>query len=142
MPLFFIRKPMWHRTNWYENWAPVVGRILLAAPFAVGAVFKAPWTAGFAPQVAMTAAVGVPLAGTAVFLAFLLEVIIAVMLFFGYRARLAAAVAVPYVVLLTALFHHTFATPYDFGFFVDHLVLIGALLYVSVFGSGRWSVRG
>lgn len=132
---------MWHTTPWYTMYAPVIARILLTVPFAVGALFKIPWSAGFAPQVAATAAVGVPFATVAVFLAFLLEAAFAVMFLLGYRVRLAAAVAVPYVILLTALFHHTFATPMDLGLFVDHLVFIAALLYMSVIGSGRFSLR-
>lgn len=132
---------MWHKMHFYESWAPVVARLLLAVPFAIGAIFKFPLAEGFAGQVAATAAVGVPFANVAVFLAFLLEIAIAASFTLGFHARLAAAVAVPYIVLLTALFHLTFATPYDFGFFIDHLVFIGAMLYVSVFGSGRWSLR-
>ncbi|HUQ29981.1 MAG TPA: DoxX family protein [Candidatus Paceibacterota bacterium] len=119
----------------YERWAPVLGRILLAVPFLVGAFFKIPGTEGFAAEAGMTAAVGVPFATAAVFLAFLLEVLVGIAFIIGWKVRMFAAILIPYVILLTALFHHSFTTPYDIGFFVDHLVLIGALLYASVYGA-------
>lgn len=123
--------------NACKSWAPVLGRILIAVPFIIGALFKIPGTAGFTSEASMTAAVGVPFATIGVFLAFVLEVIAAIALVLGWRVRLVAVVLIPYVVLLTALFHFHFDSPVAVGFFVDHLVLIGALLYVYGFGAGK-----
>lgn len=124
-----------------EKWSPVLGRMILAIPFLLGALYKIPGTPGFGMEVGMTAAVGVPFATVAVFLAFVLEVIVGIAFVLGWRVRMFAAILVPYVVLLTALFHFHFTTPTEIGFFVDHLVLIGALLYMSAYGAKTWALR-
>ncbi|MDR3559369.1 MAG: DoxX family protein [Candidatus Pacebacteria bacterium] len=119
----------------YENWAPVVGRIFIASVFLAGAWFKIPGTAGFSMEAGFTAAAGVPLAGIAVFLAFLLEVISGAALIIGWKTRPVAFILVLYIILLTLIFHLHFGTPQDIGMFIEHLALIGGLLYISVLGA-------
>jgi putative oxidoreductase len=119
----------------YEKWAPVLGRVLLAVAFLVGAAFKIPGTEGFAMEVGMTAAVGVPFASVAVFLAFILEVVGGVALIVGWNTRLFAFVLGLFTALLTALFHMDFSNPMNIGMFLSHLSLMGGLLYLSVYGA-------
>ncbi len=130
-----------YNTRSYEAWAPVAGRVLLAVPFLVGALFKIPGTQGFGMEASMTAQVGVPLATVAVFLAFVLELVAAIGFIIGWKVRPITAILIPYVILLTWLFHFNFSTPTDIGFFVDHLVLIGGLLYLSVYGAKHAAVQ-
>lgn len=130
-----------HQIRMYENWAPVVGRLLLAVAFLIGAAFKIPGTESFAAEVAMTAAVGVPFATVAVFLAFILEVAGGVALVIGWKTRLMAFLLMLFTVLLTALFHSNLSDPMQIGQFVSHLSLIGGLLYVSVYGAQHAAVQ-
>ena len=130
-----------HMTRPYETWAPVLGRLLLASAFLVGALMKIPGTEIFTQQVAATAAVGIPLASVAVTLAFVLEVVAGIALAIGWKARLSAFVLMLYTILLTVLFHMSFADPMAFGFFMSHLYLIGGLLYASVYGAQHVAVN-
>ena len=39
------------------------------------------------------------------------------------------------MIVLTLLFHTTFASQVDYGFFVDHLIMIAGLLYIAAYGA-------
>jgi len=125
----------------YENWAPVVGRVFLAAVFLVGAVFKIPGTKSLAGEVAFTAKAGVPLAPLAVFLAFLLELFAGIALVVGWKTRPVAFILALYTALLTLIFHFHFSTPMALDEFMSHLGLIGGLLYISVYGARHAAVE-
>ena len=119
----------------YEHWAPVVGRVLFALLFLVGALFKIPFTAGFAMESGMTAAHYVPLPNVAVFIGFVIEVVAAAALIVGYRTRMVAFWLMLYTILLTLIFHSGFESPDALGQFISHLGLIAGLLYMSVYGA-------
>jgi len=125
----------------YETWAPVVGRILLAVGFLIGASMKIPGTESFTMEVGMTAAAGVPFAYLAVILAGILEVVAGVAIIIGWNTRLFAFLLTLFTILLTALFHMSFADPMAFGIFMGHLYLIGGLLYLSVYGAQNMAVK-
>lgn len=118
----------------YERWAPRVARILLAIQFAVAAYYKLTM---FSVQVAQTAAVGVPLPQVAVALGLLLELIAIAALLTGWQLRRVSVVLGAYVALLAVLFYRDWSDPMKFGFFISHLSLIAACLYVSVYGAKR-----
>ncbi len=125
----------------YETWAPVIGRVLLAVGFLIGAFFKIPGTEGYTMEVGMAAAVGIPFAAVAVFLAFILEIVASIAIIIGWKTRLFAFLLMLFTILVTALFHMTFADPMAFGMFVSHLSLIGGLLYLSVYGAQSMAVK-
>jgi putative oxidoreductase len=126
----------------YETWAPFVGRLFLGGAFAFSALWKIPGTEMFTMQVATTAATWWPLAMPSVFLAFILEAVGGLALIFGWRARVFAAIFVPYVALLTVLFHWPDPSdPNSIGAFINHLVFIGGLLYVSVYGAKSIAIK-
>lgn len=127
--------------NAYQKWAPVVARIIFGLQFLLGASFKIPGTPFFAGEVAQTAAVGVPFPMVAVLLAFVLEVVLGLMLVFGWHARKAAMILAPYVLLLAVLFYRNLSDPMTMGMFVSHLSFIAGLLYVSVYGAQHFAVR-
>jgi len=118
----------------YERWAPRVARILLAIQFAVAAYYKLTM---FSVQVSQTAAVGVPLPQVAVTLGLLLELIALAALLTGWQLRRISVVLGSYVALLAVLFYRDWSDPMKFGFFISHLGLIAACLYVSVYGAKR-----
>jgi len=118
----------------YERWAPRVARVLLAIQFAVAAYYKLTM---FSVQVGQTAAVGVPLPQVAVALGLLLELTAIAALVTGWQLRRISVVLGAYVALLAVLFYRDWSDPMKFGFFISHLGLVAACLYVSVYGSKR-----
>jgi putative oxidoreductase len=128
-------------TRAYENWLPLIARILFGAQFLMGAMFKIPMTPGFANEVAMTAAAGFPFATVAVFLAFVLEVVAGLMLVFGFRARLAGFLLAGFTGILAVTFYRDWSSMQTMGMFISHLGLIAGLLYVSVYGAQFGAVR-
>ena len=125
----------------YENWAPVLGRVLMGGLFLFAATMKIPGTATFAMEVGMTAAAGVPFASVAVTLALILEVVGGLALILGWKTRFFAFLLTLFVALLTVLFHMNFgADPMAVGMFVNHLGLLAGLLYISVYGARHCAV--
>ncbi len=118
----------------YERWAPRVARALLAIQFAVAAYYKLTM---FSMQVGQTAAVGVPLPQVAVALGLVLELVGIAALVTGWQLRRISVVLAAYVALLAVLFYRDWSDPMKFGFFISHLGLIAACLYVSVYGAKR-----
>lgn len=127
--------------NVYKQWAPVLARITFGGMFLFAAFGKLPGSEMFIANVMAAVQVGVPFAYIAVLLAFVLEVVTGLMLVLGYHTRLAALALIPYIALLTVLFHISFSSPIEIGFFVDHLILIAGLIYVSVYGAQRFALR-
>jgi len=126
----------------YNTWAPVVARIIFGGVFLFSASWKIPGTEMFAMQVEQTAAVGVPLALIAVALAFLLEVIGGLALIVGWRTKFFAMLFLPFVALLTILFHiPNLEDPMSIGLFIDHLVFMAGLAYLSVYGAQNFALK-
>ena len=118
----------------YESWAPVIARIMFGLFFLFAAAAKIPGTSMYSGSVEMTASAGIPFAAFAVIVAFIVEVVTGLALVFGWYARMAATFLIFYVAILTIIFHLHFSSQIEIGFFVDHLLLIAGLFYVSVFG--------
>lgn len=125
----------------YENWAPVVARVVFGALFLMGASFKIPGTEGFLMETGMAAAMGVPFATVAVFLAFVLEVVAGLALIIGWQARRAAFVLAVFTLALAFIFYGNVSDPMVMGQFVSHLGLVAGLLYISVYGARHAAVR-
>ena len=125
----------------YERWAPFLGRVLFAFLFLFAAYGQIPGTQNFSMEVGMTASQGVPLPMAAVTLAFLVDFLCGLALLLGFYARFAAALLVPYVLILGLVFYHHFSDPMQLGFFISHLGLMAGLLYVSVYGARDVAVR-
>jgi putative oxidoreductase len=120
----------------FEKWAPFVGRLILGGAFVFGALWKIPGTEMFAMQVAQTAATWWPFATISVFLAFILEAVGGLALIVGWKTRIFATVFAAYVALLTVLFNlPDMQDPMSIGTFINHLIFIAGLLYVSVYGA-------
>lgn len=122
----------------YSRWAPFVARLIFAFQFLVGAYFKIIWHSA---EVAQSAAVGIPFAEVAVWLAFAFEVLASLCLIIGYRVRPVAMLLAAYVLLLALLFYRNVADPMTMGMFISHLGFIAGLLYVSVYGARSFALR-
>jgi len=126
----------------YENWAPVVARVILGAAFLYSAVWKIPGTEMFTMQVATTAATWWPLATLSVFLAFILEAVGGLALIIGWKSRLFAFLLAGFVAILTIVFHWPdWSDPMSIGTLTNHLVFIAGLLYVSVYGAKHFALK-
>lgn len=121
-------------THSYQRAALITARVLLAIQFGTAAWFK---IMGFSGEAAMTAQVGVPFATIAVAVALALEVAGVIALLTGFKLRPIAFLLALYVALLAVLFYHDWSNQLNFGFFMSHLGLAAALLYVSVFGGKK-----
>jgi putative oxidoreductase len=122
----------------YERYAPFLARLIFGFQFLIGALFKVLWHQA---EVAQTAAVGVPFPELAVWLAFVLEVVLALALIVGYHTRIAAFTLAVYTFALALIFYNNLADPMTMGMFISHLGFIAGLLYVSVYGARSFALR-
>ena len=129
-----------HFSRSYQQFAPLVARVIFGGMFLMGAAFKIPGTAPFLGEVGMSAAQGLPFAMIFVALAFLLEVVCGIAVIVGWHTRHAAFVLAVFTAALTFIFHSDFADMNSIGQFVSHLGLIAGLLYVSVYGAQSFAV--
>jgi putative oxidoreductase len=86
---------------------------------------------------------GVPFANLSMPLAALFEIATGLMLVTGWRAREAGVALAMWIVVLGPLFHQFWNVPPELwqesvDNFFHHLVMFGGMVYVAVFGPGRW----
>ena len=120
--------------------ALLVARIGLASLFLFSGCQKLTHLQGAAQW---AAAQGVPFAWLLMPLAGLFEVASAVMLITGWHARQAAVALAAWIIVLGPLFHRFWEAPPQLwqieidGLF-HHFVMFGGMIYLAVFGPGRW----
>jgi putative oxidoreductase len=119
----------------YENWVPLIARIVFGLMFLMGATFKIPGTENFAFQVAASAAVGIPFPLIAVTLAFILEVAGGVALIIGWQTRTFALLLAGFVVLIALFFYRNLSDQATFASFMSCITEIAGLAYISVYGA-------
>ncbi len=124
-----------HMNRLIKNYAPLFGRILLGGFFlwnGVQTLLHLPATAE------MLTTAGLP---SSVFLATLvgaIEVLGGIGLVVGFHTRLCAAVLAFYIALVAGfLFNANDAA--GTHLFLQRMAIVGGLLYVVAYGSGRWS---
>lgn len=125
-----------------QDWAALIGRILLAAIFIQTGFQK---ITDFAGTVAFAASAGLPLPEVAVALAIAIELGGGLMLLVGYRARLAALAIAVFCLVAAFVFHRYWSLPVDkqmaeYIFFWKDLAIAGGMLVVFAFGPGRLSL--
>ena len=86
---------------------------------------------------------GVPLAHQLMPLAAVFEVACGLMIVAGWRARGAAAALAAWIIVLGPVFHQFWNAPPPMwqgaiDNFFHHLVMLGGMIYLAVFGPGRW----
>jgi putative oxidoreductase len=123
----------------YENWAPVVARVVFGLVFLMSAFYKIPGTETFTMQVGMSADAGIPFATLAVGLAFVLEVVGGIALIAGWHTRMAAAALAAFVVLIALFFFRDWSDQTIMGNFISCMTQAAGLLYVSVYGARHFA---
>lgn len=124
------------------QYAPLIGRILVAAIFlwsGVGKIF------GFAGTLGYMEKMGVPLTTIALIITIVVEVGASLMLIVGWKARIGAAALLIWMIPVTLIFHAFWAVPPEqtqmqMIQFFKNLGLMGAMLLIVGFGSGPYSV--
>lgn len=122
----------------YELWAPVLGRILIAALFIMGGIGK---LMDFAGSVAYAQAFSVPFPEAAIVIAILVELGGGLMLLFGFWSRLVAFKIAGFLVVVTLIFHSDFSDPNQMIQFLKNMAIIGGLFYVSVHGARKAALK-
>lgn len=131
-----------HALSGITAFAPLVGRILVAAIFLWSGIGK---IGGFAGTLAYMQSKGVLLAEIALVITIIVEIGAALMLILGWKARLGAAALFLWMIPVTLIFHAFWAVPPEevqmqtIQFF-KNLGLMGAMLLIVGFGSGPYSV--
>jgi len=116
---------------------PLIARICLAAIFFWSGIGKVLDPAGTQQQIA---GAGVPLPVLALVGAIVFELVGALLVLLGYKARWGAIALIVFLVPTTLLYHTDFANPMQLTQFLKNLALIGGLLMVVYIGSGPLSL--
>jgi putative oxidoreductase len=122
----------------------LVARVLLAWMFLVAGYGK---IGGFEGTVGYIASKGLPLPQLVAVGTIVLEIVAALALIIGYKARWAALALALFTVLATLIFHNYWAMPEAQQrtqelMFLKNLAVTGGMLMVAAFGAGRISLDG
>jgi putative oxidoreductase len=125
------------------KFGPVVGRFLIALIFLLSGLAK---IGDFAQTAGFMASKGLPMVQVLLVLSIVIEIGAALTLIVGWRARLGAAALFLWMIPVTLVFHNFWAAPADqqqieMVNFLKNLSIMGALLYVMAYGSGRFSLK-
>lgn len=120
----------------------LIARLCMASLFlwsGLEKLFDVEGAAGFATSK------GVPFALQLMPLAIVFEITAALMLIIGWRTRIAAIALAVWMLVLGPWFHQFWNVPREMwqmmiDDFFHHFVMIGGMIYVAVFGPGRWSL--
>jgi len=118
-------------------WVQPLGRIFLSAIFIVSGLGKA---FAFGGTVTFMDSVGVPFANVALVLALILEIGGGLALLLGWQVRYASYALIVFSVFATLFFHLDFSVQANQVAFFKNLGLVGGLMYVIMFGAGKWSL--
>lgn len=112
----------------------LVGRMFLSVIFLLSAFMK---LTHFNAQVAYAESMGVPLAGMAIILAALAELIGGLAILTGFKARAGAWLLFLYMIPTTVIFHTNFADQTQMVHFLKNLAIMGGLLLLAGAGPGQ-----
>ena len=119
----------------FDNLFPLAGRALISFIFILAGYNK---LMGYAGTVAYMQKAGVP--------GYLLPVVIAVelggglLLLTGFLTRIVALLLAGFTLLAAYFFHRNFGDAGQFVQFQKNLAIAGGLLFVVLYGAGRWSL--
>ena len=120
-----------------NKYLPLIGRILIGAPFIMSGIGK---LTSFTATAGFIASVGLPLAGLGVVIAVLMEAGGGTLLLLGYRTRLVAPLMALFTLATAIFFHHNFADQNQMIHFLKNIMLVGGLLNIAYFGAGPVSL--
>ncbi|NTX27715.1 DoxX family protein [Burkholderia pyrrocinia] len=119
------------------KYLPLLGRILIGAPFLMSGLSK---LAAHAATVGYIASVGLPAPSLAFVVAVLVEAGGGLLLMSGYRARPVALAMALFSVVTAVFFHHNFADQNQMIHFLKNVMMAGGLLQIAYFGAGAFSL--
>jgi len=112
-----VAHPFW------QSWGLLIARIIIAGVFGMATAFKFMDMAATAGYIA---AAGIPFSLPLAWIAAIFELALVIAFLTGTSMRLAALLAIVYVLFLGFTFHgpsHWQANQDEFGFFIDHFTL-------------------
>ncbi|MFM0551129.1 DoxX family protein [Paraburkholderia sediminicola] len=115
---------------------PLLGRILIGAPFVMSGLGK---LGAYAATVGYIAAMGLPVPPLAFVVAVLTELGGGLLLLSGYRARAVSLAMAVFCVVTALFFHHNFADQNQMIHFLKNVMMAGGLLQITYFGAGAFS---
>jgi len=121
-------------------YAILIGRVLIGLIFVMSGINKIA-----DPQGTQQYMVGMGITTATTFLyagAVCLEVVGGLSLLLGVWAKWGAAALIVFMIPATLIFHTNFGDQNQTIHFLKNLAMIGGLLYVAVYGSGRFSIDG
>lgn len=116
---------------------PLLGRILIGAPFVMSGLGK---VATYGATVGYIAAMGLPVPPLAFVIAVLTELGGGLLLLSGYRARTVSLAMAVFCVVTAMVFHHNFADQNQMIHFLKNVMMAGGLLQITYFGAGALSL--
>jgi len=116
---------------------PLLGRILIAAPFLMSGLGK---LASYGPTTQMISAVGLAPAPLGWLIAVLVEVGGGALLLIGLKVRWASLAMALFTLATAVSFHRNFADQNQMIHFLKNIMLIGGLLNIGYFGAGPLSL--
>jgi putative oxidoreductase len=117
---------------------PLIARVCLAAIFLRSGASKLLDFAGTQEQIA---GAGLPLAALLAAGAIIFELVGAVLVMLGYKAKWGALLLILFLIPATLVFHTNFAEGMQVTQFFKNLAILGGLLMVTAFGSGALSLE-
>jgi putative oxidoreductase len=121
--------------NTQQNFADLLGRVLIAAIFLISGLGK---ISGYAGTQGYMAAMGVP--GALLPLVIALEVLGAVAIIVGWRTRLVAFLLAGFSVVSALIFHRALGDQTQFIMVMKNLAIAGGFLFLVARGAGEWSL--
>lgn len=123
----------------YNDPALLVGRLLIAVIFALGAYGKWMGLAGFAGYLTK---LGVPAPAIAAPLTAAFETSVAIALVLGFQTRIAALAVAAFCILSALMAHMNFADMNQQIHFMKNLAMAGGALALFAAGPGAYSMDG
>ena len=120
-----------------DRFAPVLGRLLMAAIFLFSGLGKVMDPAG---TVAYIQSAGLPQPQVAFVVTVMVELLGGLALLSGFHARAAALVLALFSIAAALNFHTNFADQNQLIHFLKNLAMAGGLLQVYAFGAGAFSM--
>ena len=119
------------------RYAPLVGRIGIAAIFLLSGLSKLAAPAG---TIGYIASAGLPLPELGFAIALLVELVGGALLVLGYRTRLVAGILAAFSIATALGFHAALGDQNQFIHFFKNIAIAGGLLQIVAFGAGRFSL--
>ena len=126
-----------HLNDSLQNWAALIGRVLLSAVFIWSGFGK---LIHFPGTLAYMQSYGVPMAEVLGAAALAIELGGGLMLALGFRTRCAAAALFLFMIPITVIFHNPGQGQGQLVHFMKNLSIMGGLLLPLAFGPGRFSL--